>query len=204
VLLDLDLGLLLHVLHDARPPDLALEAAEDEAQPVGHVELLQHLVLVGDAEVHVRRGQVGEAPRVRDVHLEDRRHLVGDAVDERRQRLGRAHDARDERVDGLGVAELVARRRDLGHGERLLLLDGVDGDAAQPLEGDLHRVAGEVDALVHARRDAHAADELDVVHRLVVVAVGDDERDDHARLVVGAQQGEVLRAPICTAIVPSG
>ena len=89
VLLDLDLGLPLHVLHDARARDLALEAGEDELEALADVEALQHFVLVGDAEVHVRRRQVREASRIRHVHLQDRRHLVRDAIDQLGQRLGR-------------------------------------------------------------------------------------------------------------------
>ena len=94
VLLDLDLGLPLHVFHHARARDFALEAREDEAQPLADVEPLQHLVLVGDAEVHVRRREVGEPARIGDVHLEDRRHFVGNAIDQLGERLRRRHDAR--------------------------------------------------------------------------------------------------------------
>ena len=94
VLLDLDLGLPLHVLHHARARDFALEPREDEAQPLADVEPLQHLVLVGDAEVHVRRREVGEAARIGDVHLEDRRHFVRNAIHQLGERLRRRHDAR--------------------------------------------------------------------------------------------------------------
>jgi hypothetical protein len=67
-------------------------------------------------------------------------------------------------------------------------------DSPAPLQRDLHRVARQVDALVHARRHAHAPDELAGLDRLVVVAVRHDERDDEARLLVGAQQRQVLRS----------
>ncbi len=111
VLLDLDLGLLLHVLHHARARDLALEAREDEAQPLADVEALQDLVLVGDAEVHVRRREVGEPARIGDVHLEDRRHLVRNAIDELGQRLRRRHDARHEVVELARVGAASRARR---------------------------------------------------------------------------------------------
>src|SRR3712207_7256585 len=42
-------------------------------------------------------------------------------------------------------------------------------------------VARQVDALVHARRHADAADEAVGVHRLVVVAARDDQRHDQPR-----------------------
>ena len=111
VLLDLDLGLALHVLHHARARDFALEAREDEAQPLADVEPLQHLVLVGDAEVHVRRREVGEPARIGDVHLQDRRHFVRNAIDQLGERFGRRHDARDEVVDlrRIGAASRAPR-----------------------------------------------------------------------------------------------
>ncbi len=111
VLLDLDLGLALHVLHHARARDFALESREDEAQPLADVEPLQHLVLVGDAEVHVRRREVGEASRIGDVHLEDRRHFVRDAIDQLGERLRGRHDARHEIVDLARVGRRLPRRR---------------------------------------------------------------------------------------------
>ena len=109
VLLDLDLGLALHVLHHARARDFALEPREDEAQPLADVEPLQHFVLVGDPEVHVRRREVGEPARVGHVHLEDRRHLVRDAIDELGERLRGRHDARDEVVESPRVARASPR-----------------------------------------------------------------------------------------------
>ena len=110
VLLDLDLGLLLHVLHHARARDLALETREDEAQPLSDVEALQHFVLVGDPEVHVRRREIGEPARIGDVHLEDRRHFVRNAIDELGERLRGRHDARHEVVDVAWVGGDFARR----------------------------------------------------------------------------------------------
>ena len=53
VLLDLDLGLLLDILHDAGPRDFALEAGQDEAQTLSDIEALEDLVLVRDPEVHI-------------------------------------------------------------------------------------------------------------------------------------------------------
>ncbi len=93
VLLDLDLRLPLDVLHHPCARDFALEAREDEAQPLPDVESLQHLVLVGDAEVHVGRRQIGESARVGHVHLEDRRDLIRDTIDEVCQRLRGGGDA---------------------------------------------------------------------------------------------------------------
>ena len=84
VLLDLHFGRLLHVIHDARARDFALEPAEDEAQPIADVELLQHVVLVGDLEVQVRRREVGKAARVGHVHPQDRRDLARNAIHQAR------------------------------------------------------------------------------------------------------------------------
>ena len=80
MLLDLHLGLALHIFHDAGARDLALEAAEDEADALFDVEPLNDFVLVGDPEVHVGGREVGEATGVGHVDLEDLWNLIRDAV----------------------------------------------------------------------------------------------------------------------------
>jgi hypothetical protein len=193
VLLDLDLRLALHVFHHAGACNFALEPAEDEPQPLPDVEALEHLVLVGDPEVHVRRGQVGKAPRVGDVHLQNRGHLVGNAVHHLGERLGRRRDACDQVGDFVGIRRQVLRGMHGRDGERFVLLDVVDDDPAQPLQRDLHRVAGKIDALVHARGYPHTAHETRRVDRLVVVAARDDEGHDQSGFFVRAEKREVLR-----------
>jgi hypothetical protein len=94
-----------------------------------------------------------------------------------------------------GSETRLARRLDGGDRVGVDLLDGIDRDPPEPLEGDLDRVAGEVDPLVDAGGDADPADELVGLDRLVVVPRGDDEGDDHPGLLVGPQQREVLRRP---------
>ena len=126
VLLDLDLGLLLHVLHHARARDFALETREDEAKPLPDVEALEHLVLVGDPEIHVRRREVGEPARIGDVHLEDRRHFVRNAIHELGQRLRGRDDARHEVVDVRWIGGRFARRANRGDRIGLRLLHLVD------------------------------------------------------------------------------
>ena len=195
VLLDLDLGLPLDVLHHPCAGDFALEAREDEAQPLPDIESLQDLVLVGDAEVHVGRRQVGKPARVGHVHLEDCRHLVRDAVDEVGQCLRRRGDASDELLDLFRVGDRLLGGLDCGDDEGLGLSDLLDHDATQSLQRDLDGVARQVDALVHAGRDADASNELLGVDGFVVVAAGDDERHDQARFLVGAEEREVLRRP---------
>ena len=193
VLLDLDLGLLLHVLHHARPRDFALEPREDEAQPLSDVEALQHLVLVGDPEVHVRRREVGEPARIGDVHLEDRRNFVRNAIHELGQRLGGRDDARHEVVDVALVGRRFARRANRRDRVGFRLLHSVDHDAPQSLQRDLHRVARQIDPLVDACRDANASEESVRVDRLVVVAARDDEGHDQSGLFVRPEQREVFR-----------
>ena len=63
------------------------DAAEKEFQALTDVEPLQDLVLVGDLEVEIRRGEIGETARIRDVHLENRGHLVRNSIDELGQGL---------------------------------------------------------------------------------------------------------------------
>ena len=118
MLLDLHFGGLLHVFHHAGPRDFALEPAEDEAQPITDIELLQHVILVGDLEVQVRRGKVGEAARVGDVHAQDRRDFSRNAIDETGERFRRADDARHQLLDFDRRRQHVVRRRTGGDHER--------------------------------------------------------------------------------------
>jgi len=68
---------------------------------------------------HVRGREIGEATGVGDVHLQDCRDLVGDAIDEVRQCLrGRGHSGH-EVLDLLGVGDRLFHRLDRGHHERL-------------------------------------------------------------------------------------
>ena len=100
---------------------------------------------------------------------------------------------------GVSFAGLIAA---IGYGS-VCSIPSID-DAPQPLQRDLDRVAGKVDALVHARRDADATDELLRVDRLVVIAAGDDERDDQPGSSLARSSARFSGAPICTAMVPSG
>ena len=164
------------------------------------VEPLQHFVLVGDPEVHVRGREVGEATRVGHVHLQDLRHFIGDAVDEIGERLGRRHHAGNEVLELRGLRGRLARGLDRGDRIRGRLLDPLYSDATKPLQGDLHGVTGQIDAFVHAGRDTDTPDEFSRLPRFVVVAAGDDQRDDEPGLLVCTQQGD-FHKPICTAIV---
>ena len=192
VLLDLHLGLALDVLHHARALHFALEAREHEANALADVEALDHLVLVGDAEVHVRGREVGEAPRVRHVHLQDRRNLVRNAIHQLRERLGRVHEPRHQLLAVDRIERRFGRGPDARDRIRFALLDALDDDAPEPLQRDLDGVAGEVDPLVHSRRHAHAAEEGAGVDRLVVIAAGDDQPDDEAGFVVGTDDREIF------------
>ena len=193
VLLDLDLGLPLHVFHHPRTCHFALEPVQDETQPLPDIEALEHLVLVADAEIHVGRGQVGEATRVRDIHLQDRRHFIRNPVHQLGQRLGRRDHARDEVIEIGGVGGRLPGRANGCDRVRFLPVDPLDHDPAQALERDLHRIAGQVDPLVHARRHADPADEPLGVDGVVMIPAGDHERHDEAGLVIGAEQREILR-----------
>ena len=191
VRLDFHFGLLAHVLHDPGAAEFLLELAGDEVQAALDVQLLQHLVPVGDAEAQVRRREVGKPPGVGDVHLEERGHVLGHAIHELRERLCGCHDPRHERAPGLRVRGRLARRPDTRERIGRLLVQFIDDDPPQPLQRDLHRVAGEVDALVHPGRDAHATDE-----RLRVAFVGlarcHRQGHDQPRLSVVPQKREVF------------
>src|SRR6185312_1545474 len=68
----------------------------------------------------------------------------------------------------------------------------LDHDAPQPLQRDLNRVAWQVDALVHARRHAHAPHEGVRVDRFVVIARGDEQPHDEPGLVVAPNDRQVF------------
>ena len=121
------------------------------------------------------------------------------------QRFGRADDARDQLLDFECRRQHVPRRRHRGDDERRRLIDALDGDAPQSLQRDLHRVAGQVDALVHAGGDTDLADELLRVRRVFQLATRDHQRDHDARFVKARAAAPGFPGlPICTAIVPSG
>ena len=193
VLLDLHLGLALDVLHHAGALHFALEAREHEADALADVEALNHLVLVRYAEVHVGCREVGEPPRVRHVHLEDRRHLIRDAVHQLRQRLGRVHQARHQLLTVHRIERRLRGRANARDGVRLALLDALDDDPAQPLQRDLHGVAREIDPLVHSCGHADAAEEGRGIDCLIVIAAGDDQADDQPGFVVGTDDREIFR-----------
>jgi hypothetical protein len=54
---------------------------------------------------------------------------------------------------------------------------------------------GQIDSLVHPRRDADASAEALRVDRLVVIAARHDQRDDQSRVLVRPKEGEVFRSP---------
>lgn len=120
-----------------------------------------------------------KAPRVGDVHLEDLRHLVRNAVDQVGQRLGGAHDAGDEVVQLVRVDEEFLGRACAGDHERLFLLHRFDRDSAESLQRDLHRVAT---GLIRSctRAAATRPNELPVVDRVVDIARRHDEGDSPA------------------------
>ena len=194
MLLDLHFRLALDVLHHARALHLALEAREHEANALADVEALNHLVLVGDAEVHVRGREIREASRIRHVHLQDRRHFIRNAIHQLRERLGGVHQPRHELFAVDRIERRLRRGLDARDRIRIALLDALDDDAPQPLQRDLDRVARKVDPLVHARRHADAADERAGIDRLVVIAAGDDQANDEAGFVVRTDDRQILRS----------
>ncbi len=193
MLLDLDLRLPLHVLGDARAADFPLDAPQEELESLPDVEALEDLVLVGDLEVEIGRGEIGEPAGIGDVHLEDRRHFIGDAFDQLGQCLGAGNDPRNEIVDLVRVGIDLLGGLDADDRVGLGLCDALDDYPSQTLEGYLDRLTGKIDALVDARRDADATDETLGIQDVVVVSGGDHEPHDQTRLIVGAKQREIFR-----------
>ena len=193
VLLDLHLGLLLHILHDPGAGHFAFQPRENEAHALPHIQPLQDFVLVGNPEVHVGSRQVGKAAGVRHVHLEDLRHFIRNAIHQIGERLGRAHDARHQIVEVMGIGRELLGRPHAGNHEGLVLLDRLDRYAAQPLQGDLDRVTGKVDSLMDPSGHANPSDKLAIVNRIIDVTRCDHEGDDQSGIFVRAQQREILR-----------
>ena len=185
MLLDLDLGLPLDVFSNAGAPNFALHPTEQELQSLTDVEPLQDFVLVRDLEVQVGCREIGEPARIGDVHLENRRHLVRDALDQFRERLGAGDDAGNQVIDFVRIRRYLLRRLDTDDGERIGLHDAFDDDATQALKCDLNGVAREIDSFVHSGRDADTAHEALGIEHVIVVATGDDQpttpRQKHKR-----------------------
>ena len=81
---------------------------------------------------------------------------------------------------------------DLRNGERVHLIDRVDRDAAEPLQRDLDRIAGQVDPLVYAGGYADASNEVVRIDGVVPIICGDDQGDDDASVFVRTEQREIL------------
>ena len=193
VLLDLDLGLSFDVFSNAGASNFALHTTEQELQSLADVQALQNLVLVRDLEVQVGCREIGEPARIGDVHLENRRHLVRDALDQLGEGFGTGDDARDQVIDFIRIGRYLLRWLDTDDGERIGLYDAFDDDATQALKCDLNGVAREIDSFVHSGRDADTAHEALGIEHVIVVAAGDDQPDDQAGMLIGLEQGKVLR-----------
>ena len=156
------------------------------------IQTLQHLLLVGDAKVHVRGREIGEASGIGHIHLEDLRHFVRNTIHQLSQRFGGGDRTRHQLVELHRVGRRFLGSLNLRDGERIDLIDGVDRDAAKTLERDLHRVAGQIDALVHAGGHPNASDEIVRVDRIIPISRRHDQRHDEARLLVRPKQRKVL------------
>jgi hypothetical protein len=175
----------------AGPLEGRLQGGQHQPQPPRHVQLLEHGVAVGEGEVAEGGGQVGEAPGVAQVHAQDARHLVGDAVHPRRQPRHGGEDALHHRLRGLRRERRLHRRGGARRVAAVLEADVLQPDALEPLEGGLDGAAGEVQPV----QDAHGGGHLlqrrrgDVLARL---AGGHDGhqvlpvREGGQRLDVGA------------------
>ena len=156
---------------------------------------MHHFVAVRDAEVEVGGREIGEPPRIRDIHAQDSRHFVRNSLDQLGQRLGGGDHARHKLADFVRIGRDLARGLGVHDGERLNLRDLVDDDAPQSLQRDLHGVARKVDPLVHSRGDADLPDEAVEIRLVVLIARGDHQRDDEPRVGVRAQHRQILRRP---------
>ena len=104
VLLDLDLGLALHVLHHARARDLALERDEDERMRWPTSRRCRTSSLSEIRKFMFVAARSANRPGSDTFILRICGHLVRNAVDELGERLGRRDHARDEVLDLVRVA----------------------------------------------------------------------------------------------------
>ena len=133
VLLDLDFCLTLHVFGDAGASDFPLDPSEQEFQTLTDVQSLKNLVLVGDLEIEIGGGEIGEPARIRDVHLQNRRHFIGDALDQLGKGFRAGDDARDEIIDLVRIGRNLFRRFDAYDREGIGLNHALDDQPAQAL-----------------------------------------------------------------------
>ena len=192
VLLDLDLRLALDVFGDASTSNFALHSAEQKLQSLPDVESLQDLVLVGYLEIEVRRGEVGESAGIGDVHLEDRRNFVGNALDQLGQCLRTGHDAGDQVVHFVRIGRNLLRRFDSNDREGIGLHDTFDDESPQALQSDLHCIARQIDSLVYPGRHANPSYKTLGIENIVVIAARHYQPNDQSRLLVGFEQRQVF------------
>ena len=117
---------------------------------------------------------------------------MGNAVHQLGQRFRSGHGARHQLVELHGVRRRFLGALNLRDGERGHLIDGVDGDAPEPLQGNLYRVARQVNALVHPGGHPNAANEMMWINGLVSIGGGHDQRHNQSRFLMRTQEGQIF------------
>ena len=190
VLLDLHLRLLPDLLEHRRAGDFLLPSKGDELEPRGDVEPLQHFVALGDAQVAVRRGEIGESRRVRGHAAQQPGHLGGELFVALHERLGRDDDAVHERAGRITRRGDLLGALDQRDGEGDAFRQRADAHAREAFERHLDRLGARAAAILHAREHAHAAFEA----RRILRVVAERDGDEHQRAGLGmrAQEREVV------------
>ena len=190
VLLDLHLRLLLDLLEDRRARDFLLPPRGDEFEPRGDVEPLQRFVALGDAQVAVRRGEIGESRRVTGHAAEKPRHLGGELFVALDERIRRGDDPVHERAGRITRRGDLLGALDQRDGEGDAFRQRADAHPREAFQRHLDRLGARAAAILHAREHAHPR--LEPCRILRIVAERHGEQHQGAGLRVRAQQREVV------------
>ena len=153
---------------------------------------MKDLVLVRDLEVEIGGGEISETARVGDVHLQNRRHFVRDALDQLGQSLRAGHYTRDQIIYFVRIGWNLLRRFDPHDREGIRLHHTFHDQPSQTLQRDLNGVSWQVDTLVDACGDADSADKSVRVQHIVVIAACHDQSNDQTSLLVGLEECQVF------------
>ena len=161
----------LDLLLDLQDRNLALHQAVDLLQPLGDLEGLQKLLLLGHLDAEMAGHEIGELRRIAGL-ADSRQRLLGDVLLHLGVALELLAHGAQERVDGVLLADRLGEILDLGLEEPLVLDIIRDPDPRPPLDENLHGAVGQLEKLENVGQHPRAVNPLrgGIVHRRIDLA----------------------------------